>query len=642
MRLTQFDMELLCYMGNYESVKLDAGAEYLGISEKTLRNRLNDLMDILQEYNIRLDFSAGGVIRIQGREHFARLLKENSLRYEMPFDKKFLLLMALHTDYLVIQDIADRLLVSKSYAEKKISRILKEYREELHSQRHYGIQYGASAQQRFSRIVQILFPYIIGNDFRTSLIQFHKLHLPILDYFSDEHLNKAEQAIKLISSMEWFSFTDESIQMLYLYILLFLRFGSRFLNIQIGNYFLREVKKQNRDDILGWISEFSRQLDMDMSEETAGYLGYLFLTLRKQKIKFQDQIEEKLTPVLEEIFRKIKKWLSFDISEDNLLSQGLAVHIYTTIMRKNLWKTEPDLYAMGEIKRQYPLAFEMAVITADYISDMYNLYIEEKNLLYLVMHYQAAIERLNDKHQKARIIVVCHFGMAGANIIRSKIERKLSGAEVVNLCSLQELLREEQPEYDFIVTTEPILKIDKPVLYVSLAFPERELKKIEDYIQNIQISRKLFILLMEAIIIPIKKAHDQCEVIREMSAVLEKSGAVLPEYADSAEEREKLSSTGLFYIAMPHGNPALVKHTKLAIARMDSPVLWEDAKVICAFLLAASLEVLKTDPLLFSVFYRKLSDPDAEEQIRQLQTEQNFSDEEFRKKLIQILDVFDE
>lgn len=60
MRLTQFDMELLCYMGNYESVKLDAGAEYLGISEKTLRNRLNDLMDILQEYNIRLDFSAGG------------------------------------------------------------------------------------------------------------------------------------------------------------------------------------------------------------------------------------------------------------------------------------------------------------------------------------------------------------------------------------------------------------------------------------------------------------------------------------------------------------------------------------------------------------------------------------------------------
>lgn len=582
----------------------------------------------------------GGVIQIQGHENFARFLKENSLRYEMEFDKKFLLLMALHTDYLVIQDIADRLLVSKSYAEKKISQILKEYKDELISQRHYGIRYGAAPDQRFLRIVQILFPYIVGDDFREALVQFHKLHLPILIYFPDEYLDQADKAVKLISTMNQFSFTDESMQLLYLYILLFLRFGTE-SDIQIGSHFLKEVKKRNQEDILEWIEGFCKELGITMSKETAGYLAYLFLILRKQKMECQDQIVEKLTPVLEQIFQEIKNWLSFDICEDTLLSKGLAVHIYTTIMRKDLIRTALDPYVIGEMKRQYPLGFEMAVITADYIADMYALPVKEKNLLYLVLHYQAAIERLKDKHQKVKVIVVCHFGMAGANIIRSKIERKLSCAEVVNVCSLRELFGEEQPEYDFIVTTERILKTDKPVFYVSLAFPERELKNMEEYIQNIQISRWLTVLLMEAPILHIGKTSNPYEVIREMCVILEKNEAVLPEYADSVVEREKLSSTSLFYIAMPHGNPALVRQTKLVIARMDIPVLWEKEKIICVFLFAASTEMLKTDPLLFSMFYRKLSDPDAEEQIRQLQAEQKCSDEEFRKNLIRVLNCID-
>lgn len=60
MRLTRFDMELLRYIGNYKMVKLDTAAEYLEISGKTLKNRLNDLKDVLNEYNIRLDFLSGG------------------------------------------------------------------------------------------------------------------------------------------------------------------------------------------------------------------------------------------------------------------------------------------------------------------------------------------------------------------------------------------------------------------------------------------------------------------------------------------------------------------------------------------------------------------------------------------------------
>ena len=217
-------MELLRYLSNYDTVRLDVAAAHFELSEKTLKSRLSSLQGVLQEYGIHTEALPGGQYLVRGRAHFTRLLKENSLRYEMDFDQKCLLLLALNTGYLVVQDIADRLLVSKSYAEKKLGRLLREYPDELHSQRHYGIRYEAPPELRLARIVRILFPYIVGEDFEAALTQFDRLHLPVLSCFTPEQRDKAQKAVGLLRTMELFSFTDESIQQLYLYFLLLLRF----------------------------------------------------------------------------------------------------------------------------------------------------------------------------------------------------------------------------------------------------------------------------------------------------------------------------------------------------------------------------------------------------------------------------------
>ena len=81
---------------------------------------------------------------------------------------------------------------------------------------------------------------------------------------------------------------------------------------------------------------------------------------------------------------------------------------------------ETDAYMVKSMKRQYPFGFEMAAIAADYIADMYNLSMKENDLIYLAIHFQAAIERMKDEGEKTKIIIVCHFGAAAARIIRSK------------------------------------------------------------------------------------------------------------------------------------------------------------------------------------------------------------------------------
>lgn len=79
-------MELLRYLSNYDTVRLDAATAHFELSEKTLKSRLSSLQGVLQEYGIQTEALPGGQYLVRGRAHFTRLLKENSLRYEMDFD----------------------------------------------------------------------------------------------------------------------------------------------------------------------------------------------------------------------------------------------------------------------------------------------------------------------------------------------------------------------------------------------------------------------------------------------------------------------------------------------------------------------------------------------------------------------------
>lgn len=61
---------------------------------------------------------------------------------------------------------------------------------------------------------------------------------------------------------------------------------------------------------------------------------------------------------------------------------------------ENHLDVETDEYMLKSMKRQYPFGFEMAAIAADYIADIYNLSMKENDLIYLAIHFQAAIERI--------------------------------------------------------------------------------------------------------------------------------------------------------------------------------------------------------------------------------------------------------
>lgn len=636
MRFTKRDMEMIGYLKDYDVVELSSMSDYLEVSVKTLRNQLKDLSEALEEFGISIQFMSGNRVMIRGHEKFADVMNMSIPRFEMEFERRVLLLLILHDDFLIIQDIADRLLVSKSYAEKQLASIMKKYPDDVQSQRHYGIRYASSQNRRRELFVKIMFPYLFGEDYRAALRQFHQLHFPILDYFTSDQMERAQKALDMLRGVRWFRFTDESMQQIFLYILFMARHGdsgsTESAEMTAGDF----GEEPEFEGLYSWICSFCHELRLPDSESEVWYLYQLLLSLRKQKIACQDQIMEKMSLPVGEILREIHEKLSVDFSHDEELIQGLSGHLYTTVLRGDHLDVETDFYTVKSMKRQYPFGFEMAAIAADYISDMYKLSMKDDELVYLAIHFQAAIERAKDEREKTKIIIVCHFGAAAAQIIRAKIERKLSNVEITGMYSLQEFSQIEAPECDCIVTTERIINTELPVVYISMALPGREIKKIGECIREIQINRLLEMNILEAMILHLDEKEMPAAVEAMVRPLIEED-YVEEEYLQTVLEREKISSTSLCHIALPHGNPSLVHMTRLIVARMQQPLLWDDTRVQCAFLFAVSSEMLKEKPLLFNTFYRLLANPDVEEKIRKLQVEENVPDEVFRQRLFQIL-----
>ncbi|MFR3345560.1 MAG: helix-turn-helix domain-containing protein [Anaerobutyricum sp.] len=207
MRFTRRDMMMIEYLRDYEVLELDSMSEYLGVSVKTLKNQLKELAEMLKEFGVDIRFVSGNQLMVRGHEKFAEVMSVSIPRFEMEFERRFLLLLVLHDNFLTIQEIADELLVSKSYAEKHLASIMKKYPEDIQAQRHYGIRYAASQNKRREVFVKILFPYLFGEDYIVALEQFDSLHFPLFHYFTKEADGEDERS----------SFTASGVRMVSAY-----------------------------------------------------------------------------------------------------------------------------------------------------------------------------------------------------------------------------------------------------------------------------------------------------------------------------------------------------------------------------------------------------------------------------------------
>ncbi|WP_295261938.1 PTS sugar transporter subunit IIA [Selenomonas sp.] len=354
-----------------------------------------------------------------------------------------------------------------------------------------------------------------------------------------------------------------------------------------------------------------------MPQEEVRYFGYLFLILRKQAMSDTDYYLAAMHDTMVEILDVIRERMAVDFRGDDVLLRGLSVHIYTTVVRKNHLRTAFWENDGQGIRQSYPIGLEMAIVAAQVLGRRYDYAVSNEEILYLTLHFQAAIERMQNIGQTLRILVVCHYGMAAASLIAARLERS-AGVRVVGSMSMQSFRELAHVDADLVVSTENIEAGDgvPPIIYVTPMLPDRELQQIRQFAETHCMESILMLYIMQAHIIDIEGAEDARAVLRRAADVLEQEGCVTPAYFDSLVEREQLSSTDLDNIAVPHGNPDFVQRTQLLILRLKTPVHWRLSDVQTVFVFAVSRADFQKRFRLISSFYKRLSHPDVREGLR--------------------------
>lgn len=117
------------------------------------------------------------------------------------------------------------------------------------------------------------------------------------------------------------------------------------------------------------------------------------------------------------------------------------------------------------------------------------------------------------------------------------------------------------------------------------------------------------------------KVQSKEEILKVMSDAMKEKGVVTEEFFDTVMERENKTTTTIGNgVSLPHGSPAAVNESKVAIAILDEPVMWDDEPVEVVFLLGFKL-ITKDEINRIQLFYKEyVSLIDTDEKILMLKS----------------------
>ena len=72
--------------------------------------------------------------------------------------------------------------------------------------------------------------------------------------------------------------------------------------------------------------------------------------------------------------------------------------------------------------------------------------------------------------EQKQVIVVCPEGIGFSRLIAHRIERFVSSVRIVDIVSLRKLNTMDLSKIDFVISTVPIQKCEKPVVLVFYIF----------------------------------------------------------------------------------------------------------------------------------------------------------------------------
>ena len=343
----------------------------------------------------------------------------------------------------------------------------------------------------------------------------------------------------------------------------------------------------------------AQEFDIELPEGEVQYIHQYLVCSGIQSDFMHLNIENHLLDIKEEHIELVNQLIEFvsvaihcPLQEDKELKISLMTHIVPLLQRIK-YHVKLDNPLINEIKVQYSAMFSIITLAVEMIDNQTLHNLSQDEIGFLTIHFQAAVER---SMQQKNVIIVCPEGIGFSRLIAHRIERFISSIVIKDIVSLNQLQQIDLKEIDFVISTVPIKECAKPVGLVSSFLSEMDIRGINNFLvdhvsEQKQYYQHLGKIIDETVVHVQLDFDNKDDVLSYLCDELHKHHYVSENYKESVFRREKIMATDLGNnIAIPHGSEKEIIKSKIVIATLKKPILWNQHQVQIIFMIAMNMK----------------------------------------------------
>lgn len=588
-------------------------ADLIGVSSRTIRSDIKEANDFLRGYgaHIRAEAGSGYSLVIDDETAYAGLTGAYAPASVVPSDHgdraafiiARILLNALHDKIVRQETLADELFISLSTLKKylgDIKKSLARFNLELASDRRRGIRIRGGEVN----IRRAISEYVFNHD---DLVDLARSPL-VGELFPAEEM-AAVQRILLTGILKHdIRLTDVAFKNLLVHIVITLRRVGAENSVEYTEDERKKLRQSHyfaaAQDILDMTR---REVGVDLANEVY-YLTQHFIASQKF-IEF-GQNRDQPAPLVKEILLKIETHIGICLFNDAELISGLSIHLIAALHRLR-FKMNIRNETLAIVKKQYPLAFEMAILAGEVMELSENVKTNENEIGYLAIHFGAALERRRLRSETGKTaLIVCGAGLSTALLLKSRLQRRFGGLlKIQGVMGCYELTDEIAQSVDFIFATVPIPHIASDrVILVEPIMTEDDFARVKR-----QISRHTFgaeetdsaSLFKRELFFTGIAGGSAREIIEILCGAMIETGYIDETIRRSVLEREAMASTELGgLVAIPHALENGSADAAIAVGILKEPIRWKNEFVQVVFLLSIPKHLCRAWESMFKQIYR--------------------------------------
>lgn len=596
----------------------------LGVTSRTIRNDIKQINEMSKLIGCQVDsiVGRGYILNIFDIELFEESLESSEKEFtflEKRLDDELNLIIknTLSITKNTFQQIIDLLHISDSTFNKDLILLkskIKNSEVTISKDKNNIVVFEGNETDIRGEIV-----YILYNNLNSDTLENNQ---NIIDIFGITKIQNIKNSLEKFIKETNYQLSDELFSLLLLHIAV----GLHRPSVEYEPYKdarSKEVYKMIKNSLKSIDYIYKSNLTQD-----AWFYTNMFLTINNF---YNKNIDNKIYSYLErktiKILEQIQEETNIQFLYDSILINGLVLHLNGLIERKkfNIIFNNQNL---NSIKHTYPLAYEIAIIYAKEISNIFNLNIDDNELDLITIHFGGSLERIKShKVEPKNVVVVCGYGIAIGTLVKERLKNEFGKQFVFKaILNSSEVFNYDLSNIDYIFTTVPldIPNYNQKIINVDIALTNTNIKDIEYHINYGETYDLLLELLSKDNFYKNVSVETSEEAIKYLASKMVENGSIDKENVEDILKREELSSTEIGnLVAIPHCFNTFSNKSAIGVMTLKKPIIWKKEKVQILFLIVLSSDKKAVWNNVFKLFYPVLTD---EKAIKNIINQFNFDE----------------